>query len=203
MVWCASIVRMRRLAIWTGWSFAPKRRALHPSINRLTNASTRSMRSPLHLYHFRTDEDDGGRYVDPREHGRPEGDRPVHTEDTEAARNDPERDLRDLPQHGGYQRREAERAAPDAGARDEAVHREEGAVAHHEAEDRRERTRGERDGERDDGQDDENPGESEGIGISADEPALPSDPEDHGQRLVDRTVDGAGRDDCADDTETQ
>src|SRR3990170_3543333 len=129
---------MRRLAIWTGWSFAPNSRALHPSIIRLTNASRRSMRSPLHLYHFRTDEDDRGRHIDPGQHGRPEGDRSVHTEDTEAARNDPERDLRDLPQHGGYQRREAERAAPDASARDEAVHGEEGAVADREPQDRRE-----------------------------------------------------------------
>src|SRR5687767_4513359 len=147
MVWCASIVRMRRLAIWTGWSFAPKRRALHPSINRLTKDSRRSMRGPLHLYHFRTNEDDRGGHVDPGKHGRPERDRPVDAEDTETARNDPERDLRDLPQHGGYQRREAQRAAPDAGARDEAVHGEEGAVPDREPEDRCERARGERDGE--------------------------------------------------------
>src|SRR5687768_5567605 len=100
MVWCASMVRMRRLAICTGWSFAPKRRALHPSINRLTKDSRRSMRSLLHLYHFRTDEDDRGGHIDPREHGRPEGDRSVHAEDTETARNDPKGDLRDLPQHG-------------------------------------------------------------------------------------------------------
>src|SRR5688500_18978140 len=172
MVWCASIVRMRRLAIWTGWSFAPKRRALLPSINRLTKDSRRSMRGPLHLYHFRTNEDDRGGHVDPGKHGRPERDRPVAAEATETARSDAERDLRYHPQYGGYQRREAERAAPDAGARYEAVDDEEGAIADPEAEERCERTRGERDGERDDGEDDESAGESEGIGIPADESAL-------------------------------
>src|SRR5882762_8576236 len=85
IVWCASIVRMRRLAIWTGWSFAPNRRALQPSIIRLTKDSRRSNLSPLQLYHFRTDEDDDGSHVDPGEHDRREGDRSVCGEDTETA----------------------------------------------------------------------------------------------------------------------
>src|SRR6266542_1921402 len=161
---------MRRLAIWTGWSFAPKRRALHPSINRLTKDSSRSMLSPLQLYHFRTDEDDQRRYVDPGEHDRGKGDRSVHREHTEAARDEAERDLRKLPQHGGYQRRHPRRAASHPHARDVLVDEIERHITDGEAEERCERTGDERDDQRDDTEDDKSAGEEEGVDVAADEP---------------------------------
>src|ERR1700682_665294 len=79
------------------------------------------MSGSLQLYHFRTDEDDDGGEVDPGEQSRREGDRSVRGEDTETAREEPERQLCDLPQHGRYQRRKPRGLRLHPRARNEAV----------------------------------------------------------------------------------
>src|SRR5438128_2272113 len=133
MVWCASIARMTRLAICTGCSFAPKSRALQPSIMRLTKPSTRSTRRS-HLYHLCSDQDDRGRHVDPRQEARREREGAVGREPAEAACEEREGDLRGLPQHGRYQGGQAGGPRRDPRPRDELVDAEEEEVTREEAE---------------------------------------------------------------------
>src|SRR4029077_3931605 len=65
----------------------------------------------LHFHQLRTYEDDDRCEVDPGEQACRERDRAVRAEDPDGAGEKAERDLRDLPQHGRYQRRAADDAA--------------------------------------------------------------------------------------------
>src|SRR5438034_465366 len=114
------MARMTRFAICTGWSRARKRRAVHPSITRLARASSRS--SIPSLQDLRPDQDDHRRHVDPGQQSGSEGERTVRLEDAERAREEAERDLGDLPEHGRYQRRAAGRAPRDGAPRRQPEH---------------------------------------------------------------------------------
>src|ERR1041384_3087814 len=94
---------MTRFAIWTGWSFAPKRRADQPSMVRLMNASTLSIRSDPQLQDLRSDQDDDRCDVHPGQEPGGEGDGSEGAEFPDRPRVVPERHLSDLPQHGRYQ----------------------------------------------------------------------------------------------------
>src|SRR5205814_9951653 len=130
------MARMTRLATWTGWSRARKRRAVHPSITRLARASSRS--SIPSLQDLRPDEDDHRRHVDPGQEAGGERERTVGLEDTERAREESERDLGDLPEHGRYQRRAAGRAPLDTLPRRQPEHQVEEPEANGESDGRRE-----------------------------------------------------------------
>src|SRR5207249_2400266 len=93
------MARIRRFPICTGCSFAPKRRALQPSMKRLANASSRSTR----LYDLRADQDDDRCEVDPGKKARGEGEWAIRREQAERAGEVAERQLGDLPQQGRYQ----------------------------------------------------------------------------------------------------
>src|SRR5436190_9346738 len=219
IVWCASIARMRRFAIWTGCSFAPKRRALHPSISRLANASSRS----TSLYDLRADQDDDRREIDPCEEPGREGKGTVGREDREGAREEAERKLGDLPQHGRYQGRLGGHPARDTPARDRAIDKVEEDVADDEAEERREHLHG-RAGERPEagvgkgpGQCGDAVGQPEGHdrqerdgrdkcgcrGVAADEGASSLLPKGRGEGQVERTVDRRRGEDRPDGAEAE
>src|SRR5256886_7199318 len=125
---------MTRLAICTGWSFAPKSRALQPSMNRLANASSRSTR----LYDLRAEQDDDRCDVDPGKKPCRERERPVRREQGKRSREVAERQFGDLPQHGRYQCALRRRSPRRPVARDDAVHDVEKDEAGEKARERRE-----------------------------------------------------------------
>src|SRR5919201_1487091 len=121
MVWWPSMARITRLAIWTGWSFAPNSRALQPSMNRLANASSRSTR----LHDLRAKQDDERRDVDPGEKPGRERERAVRREQGQRPREVAERQFGALPQHGRYHRRFGRGSARRPSPGDRAVDDEE------------------------------------------------------------------------------
>src|SRR5207248_10322388 len=214
------MARMTRLATWTGWSRARKRRAVHPSITRLARASSRS--SIPSLQDLRPDEDDHRRHVDPGQEPGGERERTVGLEDTERAREEAERDLGDLPEHGRYQRRAAGRAPLDASAGCQPEHEVEEPEAHGEPDGRRheleqqaetphpaggESLRGGLDAEahreRSDSQNDHETDEGQGVQAVPHERSLALASEDVRHRRIDRTEDRRHGEQCADQAEAE
>src|SRR5438105_1369950 len=211
---------MTRFAIWTGWSRARKRRAVHPSITRLARASSRS--SIPSLQDLRPDEDDHRRHVDPGQEAGGESERTVGLEDTERAREEAERDLGDLPEHGRYQGRAAGRAPVDpapgrqpehqveepesAGEPDGRRHElEQQAQAPHAAggEGLRGGLHAEAHRERSNGEDDHETDERQAVQPVPHERALALAPEDVRHRRVDRPEDRRHGEECADKAEAE
>src|SRR5436190_4750495 len=90
-------------------------------MTRLANASSRSTR----LYDLRAEQDDERCDIDPGKKPRRERERPVGREQRERSGEVAERQLGDLPQHGGYQGPFGRRTPRRPATRDGAIDNEE------------------------------------------------------------------------------